>query len=96
MIDQTRIDYIKANVDLAIYIETCGTILKKNGKGLVGLCPFHSEKKESFHVSPEKQLFNCFGCGKGGDIFKFVQLRDHVEFNEAVVILEKMKIVIEC
>jgi DNA primase len=61
--------------------------LKRRGRRLVGLCPFHSEKTPSFTVSPELGLFKCFGCGKGGDIFTFVQARENVSFPEAAQIL---------
>lgn len=58
--------------------------LKRRGVRWVGLCPFHSEKTPSFTVSPERGLFKCFGCGKGGDVFSFVQLRENVTFMEAM------------
>jgi len=61
--------------------------LKKAGRNLKGLCPFHSEKTPSFMVSPEKGIAYCFGCHQGGDIFKFVQLIENVSFGEAVKIL---------
>ncbi|NIM61066.1 MAG: DNA primase [Acidobacteria bacterium] len=58
--------------------------LKRAGRRLKGLCPFHQEKTPSFSVDPESQLFYCFGCQTGGDIFKFVQLYDKLNFGEAV------------
>ncbi|MGE5559872.1 MAG: DNA primase [Chloroflexota bacterium] len=61
--------------------------LKRTGKNFSGLCPFHSEKTPSFSVSPDKQIFYCFGCHAGGDVFKFVQMRDNVDFISAVRIL---------
>ena len=61
--------------------------LKRSGRRLVGLCPFHSEKTPSFTVSPELGLFKCFGCGKGGDVFSFVQQRENVPFTEAMRVL---------
>ncbi len=61
--------------------------LKKTGANYKGLCPFHSEKTPSFIVSPEKQIFHCFGCNKGGDIFTFVQELEGVDFPESVQIL---------
>jgi len=60
------------------------TTLKKSGRSLRGLCPFHSEKTPSFYVDPEKQLYHCFGCGAGGDIFDFVMDMEKLNFNEAV------------
>src|SRR6266853_4721803 len=58
--------------------------LKKNGKDFSGLCPFHQEKTPSFTVSPIKQIFYCFGCGKGGDIFNFVMEMERCEFPDAL------------
>lgn len=58
--------------------------LKKTGKDLSGLCPFHQEKTPSFTVSPIKQIFYCFGCGKGGDVYNFVMDMERCEFPEAV------------
>ncbi len=61
--------------------------LKRSGKDFKGLCPFHADKNPSMYVSPAKQIFKCFACGAGGDVFKFVQLSDRVEFPEAVRLL---------
>lgn len=58
--------------------------LKRSGRNLMGLCPFHHERTPSFSVSPEKQLFYCFGCGKGGGPFQFVMEMEGLSFPEAV------------
>jgi DNA primase len=58
--------------------------LRKAGKNWLGLCPFHSEKTPSFNVNPAKQIFHCFGCGVGGDAFKFLELQEGLNFPEAV------------
>lgn len=58
--------------------------LRKAGANYVGLCPFHHEKTPSFAVHPLKQIFHCFGCGVGGDVFKFVMLIENVTFPEAL------------
>ncbi len=61
--------------------------LKRRGKNLVGLCPFHNEKTPSFTVYPESSSFYCFGCGKGGDIFTFTSLAENLDYIEAVKLL---------
>jgi len=63
--------------------------LKPAGKGFKGLCPFHGEKTPSFMVSSEKQLFHCFGCGEGGNVFNFLMKYEKISFFEAVKMLAK-------
>src|ERR1700734_416188 len=58
--------------------------LKKTGQNFTGLCPFHQEKSPSFAVHPVRQIYHCFGCGAGGDVFKFVMEMDKSPFPEAV------------
>src|SRR5207245_5804206 len=58
--------------------------LKKAGKDYVGLCPFHQERSPSFHVSPSKQFFYCFGCKASGNAIDFVMKRDRIEFVDAM------------
>lgn len=61
--------------------------LQKKGRNYFGLCPFHNEKTPSFSVSPEKQIFHCFGCKKGGNSIHFIQQIENVNFYEALKIL---------
>lgn len=61
--------------------------LKRSGKDYKACCPFHQEKTPSFYVSPSKQIFKCFGCGKGGSVFQFVMARESITFPEAVRML---------
>jgi DNA primase len=61
--------------------------LKRSGRSLVGLCPFHQEKSPSFHVSSERQTFKCFGCGKGGNAIDFLIEREGVDFKSALRVL---------
>ena len=63
--------------------------LKKTGRNYKGLCPFHSEKTPSFMVNEEKQIFHCFGCGEGGDVFTFLMKAGHFSFPEAAEELGK-------
>ena len=60
---------------------------KKTGKNYTGLCPFHRERTPSFTVTEEKQIFHCFGCGAGGDVFRFIMLKNNLNFHEAVSFL---------
>src|SRR3989442_6820737 len=58
--------------------------LKRAGANFVALCPFHKEKTPSFNVNPHRQIFHCFGCHKGGDVFAFVKEYESLDFPEAV------------
>ena len=62
-------------------------VLKRSGRNYFGLCPFHKEKSPSFSVSPDKQIFHCFGCGAGGNVFHFISKIENVNFVESVQIL---------
>ena len=63
--------------------------LKKKGRNYVGICPFHREKTPSFTVTPEKHIFYCFGCGAGGNVFKFLMLKENVAYPEAVEMMAR-------
>jgi len=63
--------------------------LKKRGKNYVGLCPFHAEKAPSFNVSPDKQMFYCFGCGEGGNVISFLMKHEKLGFSDAIRHLAK-------
>ena len=62
-------------------------VLKRSGRNYFGLCPFHKEKSPSFSVSPDKQIFHCFGCGVGGNVFHFISKIENVNFTESMQIL---------
>ena len=62
-------------------------VLKRSGRNYFGLCPFHKEKSPSFSVSPDKQIFHCFGCGAGGNVFHFISKIENVNFFESMQIL---------
>lgn len=80
------LDDIRARVDIVDLIGSYVT-LKRAGASYKGLCPFHREKTPSFTVHPARQIFHCFGCGRGGDIFKFVMEHESVPFMDAVRLL---------
>lgn len=77
------INRVRDSVDIHDLISGFVT-LRKAGRNYVGLCPFHAEKTPSFNVNPEKQIFHCFGCGVGGDVFKFLELQEGLSFPEAM------------
>ena len=61
--------------------------LKRKGNGYFGLCPFHKEKTGSFAVSPDKQIYHCFGCGEGGNVIRFIMKVENIGFKEALEFL---------
>ncbi|MBW7908014.1 MAG: DNA primase [Kiritimatiellae bacterium] len=80
------LDDIRARIDIVDFIGSY-VPLKRAGANYKGLCPFHREKSPSFTVHQARQIFHCFGCGAGGDIFKFTMQHENVDFMEAVRIL---------
>lgn len=82
----SQVQEIKEKLDLVEFVGE-RLSLQRSGKNFRGLCPFHSEKSPSFFVSPDLQSFICFGCGKKGDIFTFVQEFDRLTFREALEML---------
>ena len=79
----SQVDEVRAAADI-VKIVSDYVKLRKGGVNLKGLCPFHQEKTPSFAVHPTKQIFHCFGCGVGGDVFKFVMLIENLTFPEAL------------
>ena len=86
MVDKQLISEIKNSVNI---VDVIGEVvqLTKAGRNFLGLCPFHGEKTPSFNVVEDKQFYHCFGCGKSGDVFKFIEDYRGVSFMEAVQIV---------
>lgn len=80
---QSFIDDLKHHADIVVVIQDYVS-LKKAGATYKGLCPFHGERTPSFHVNRDKGFFHCFGCGAGGDVFKFLELHEKIGFLDAV------------
>src|SRR5436305_279892 len=83
LIAPATLEQIRASSDV---VDVIGGYLplKRAGANFVTLCPFHKEKSPSFHVNPHRQVFHCFGCHKGGDVFSFVQEYESISFLDAV------------
>ena len=79
--NREKIEQIKERIDIENLVGKYVT-LKSAGKNFSGLCPFHNEKTPSFIVSPDIQIYKCFGCGRSGDIFTFLQEIEHLSFPE--------------
>jgi len=83
-----QVAQIREKIDIVSFLSEFLT-LKKAGRNFKAVCPFHNEKSPSFMVSPERQVWHCFGCSKGGDIYTFLMDYEKVEFPEALRILAK-------
>ena len=84
------IDELLSRIDIVDVIGKYAP-LKRAGVNFSGCCPFHNEKTPSFIVSPQKQIFKCFGCGVGGNVFSFVQEIEKVDFRDAVKTLAEQE-----
>ena len=82
-IPEKLIDTIRNQADIVDFISDYVT-LKKSEKNYIGLCPFHNEKTPSFTVNPKRQIFHCFGCGKGGNVYTFLMEQEQVNFVDSV------------
>ena len=80
---QQAVEQIKNSLDIVDVISKF-VVLKKAGRNFQGLCPFHNEKTPSFVVTPDKQIFKCFGCGEGGDVITFLMKINNQSFNEVI------------
>jgi len=85
-VSQEKISQVRDATDIVDLISNYVT-LKKAGKSFVGLCPFHTDSAPSFHVNPNNQLYYCFGCQKGGDVFNFLMEMEKMSFKEALEFL---------
>ena len=82
------LDEVVARNDIADVVSSYVTLTRKGGN-LFGLCPFHNEKTPSFSVAPDKQIYHCFGCKKGGGVINFIMEIEGLSFPEAVEFLAK-------
>jgi DNA primase len=82
------VDEVRRTADIVRYVSE-HVQLKKMGTSYKGLCPFHQEKTPSFNVNPDRGAFHCFGCGVGGDVFKFAMLHEKVSFPESIELVAR-------
>src|ERR1035437_4196382 len=82
-IPENKIEEIRNAADI-VDVVSGHVHLRKRGKNYIGLCPFHQEKTASFTVSDDKQIYHCFGCGAGGNVFKFLMEFKNISFVESV------------
>ena len=87
--DREVVDDLKARVDLVAFLEAHGVSPKKMGRSYKACCPLHPDKTPSFSVDPEKGVWHCFGCGKGGDALEFLKLYKNLPFPQAVKALHE-------
>ncbi len=80
------IEEIRSSNDIVDVISKYIT-LKRSGRNFFGLCPFHKEKSPSFAVSPDKQIFHCFGCGAGGNVIHFISKIEGLDFKDTLELL---------
>ena len=83
LISQETIDRINDTADI-VEVVSRTVDLKKRGRNYFGLCPFHDEKTPSFSVAPDKGIYHCFGCGKGGNSVNFIMENEKLSFVEAL------------
>ncbi|MBN2262282.1 MAG: DNA primase, partial [Prolixibacteraceae bacterium] len=88
MIDQATVERILDASDIVEVVQDFVS-LKRRGVNYLGNCPFHNEKTPSFTVSPSKQIYKCFGCGKGGSPVNFIMEHEHLTYIEALKYLAK-------
>src|SRR5258705_12208509 len=81
-----QVAQIREKIDIVSFISEFISV-KKAGRNFKANCPFHGEKTPSFVISPERQIWHCFGCGKGGDVYTFLMEYERLEFPEALRLL---------
>ncbi len=82
-VTEEKIKELKETADI-VEVVSEKVKLKKHGKNYIGLCMFHKEEAPAFMVSPDKQIYHCFGCGQGGNVFSFIMQTDELDFVAAV------------
>ena len=89
-ISQETIELVRSRARIEEVVSRYVPTLKKKGANWVGLCPFHKEKAGSFTVSPDKNMFYCFGCHAGGNVFSFIEKIENLNFPQAVKFIGRL------